>query len=59
MSHFDEQMRLFESEVGGAAGHVPPRPSMSRPAFMPHSVRTNMPGRVQVPPPPSYPRPAV
>lgn len=51
MSNFDEQMRLFEAEVGGAAG--PPRQMAFRPAFIPRSA---MP-RGQVPPPPSYPRP--
>jgi len=57
MANFDEQMRLFEAEVGQG----PPRP---RPPFMPHSLRPrggpprgrggHMP-RGHVPPPPSFP----
>lgn len=43
MSNFEEQMRLFEAEVGQG-------PQRSQPPFTPHSLR---PG--QVPPPPSFP----
>ena len=51
MSNFDEQMRLFEAEVGQG-------PAQSRPPqFMPQSVRPGGPGGRpgQVPPPPSFP----
>ena len=42
MANFEEQMRLFEAEVGQGPGR-------SRPPFMPGAVRG------QVPPPPSFP----
>ena len=65
MSNFEEQMRLFEAEVGGAA--VPRFPP--RPAFLPHAVRVAQhqhhhpmagppPHGAAIPPPPTYPRPA-
>jgi hypothetical protein len=41
MSNFEEQMRLFEAEVGGAAAaarYQPPRPAFT--AFMPQVKRT-------------------
>ena len=44
MANFEEQMRLFEAEVGQG----PPRP---RPPFMPHNVRPPL------GPPPSHPPP--
>lgn len=53
-SRFDEQMRLFEAEVGGAVDHG----RFQRPAFMPSAVRANLPHPSEVPPPPSYARPA-
>jgi len=58
MSNFDEQMRLFEQSVGGAAQAPSAQHFMNRgpPSFMPSSVRQGMP-RGQIPPPPSYPRP--
>jgi len=51
MSNFEEQMRLFEAEVG--QGLRPPHPPPPKPAFMPASVRTQ---QVGGPPPPSFAR---
>jgi len=54
MANFEEQMRLFEAEVG--QGLRPPA-SASKPAFMPASVRTHQGG--SAPPPPAYARPGL
>ena len=52
MANFEEQMRMFEAEVGEGVrpptGGAPPKP-----AFMPASVRTHG----GPPPPPTYARP--
>ena len=52
MANFEEQMRLFEAEVG--QGHRPPAGG-PKPVFMPASVRTHQGG--SAPPPPTYARP--
>ena len=50
MANIEEQMRLFEAEVG--QGQRPPQTSRP-PPFMPPSVRSG--GGHRVPPPPAYP----
>ena len=54
MANFEEQMRLFEAEVGQGV-HPPAGGVPTEPAFMPASVRTH--GGGGPPPPPTYARP--